>query len=249
MEAIAHQEALDNHINKVNKIVGSSVQQHDQDLYSQLFEYGVVGMKFAMLASLMGLSLKNTDVTFISKEPRKFLYESILVGACTAIPTAFIAHNRGVKKSEIFHACFLAFLVFFIFHILMEMSSMNNSEAGKSESDDLDNLNYYVFNKWVYIIVLIVLIFMSGLAAMVVGTHWKTFTEDFKINKGIYGLEMLFFGFMSTVPFFFIAKNRNTDYHHVKKESWITFAMYSVLYVGLQCGGFFTNIFGNISIK
>jgi succinate-acetate transporter protein len=157
----------------------------------QVFEYGVLFSKFALLFSLLVFSFISADISFISQNPRTFLAEAIAVGGLTAVSTAIIAKNRGATGGAMFNACFVAFLVFFIFHILMEMSGVNSDTSANPTSDDIrtqEKLHHPFFKYTAFSFVIITMTIMPILAFRVLDI------KNFKCNKLNYFTEFISFG-------------------------------------------------------
>lgn len=224
------------------------LKQIRKNKISHHFEYGVLVSKFIVIVTLLVVSFINTNIDFIAKEPQKFLGESIMVGATSAIAVAVIGINRSTSRDTIFNAMLLAFLVFFIFHILMEFSGMNGlmqidtstlSDQQKAERYKIeDNIN--ITTKTVGSVFAIVGVAMLYMASQV----WDL--KNFKSSKYKYLLELVSFGLLSAAPAYFIDINRGNKSSDAKSSFFKMLILYSGGYMALQTGGFFSEIFGEM---
>lgn len=81
---------------------------------NRLFEYGVLTGKASMIVVLLLFAFINADTSFVCGNPKYFLSECVIVGACTAVPTIVLAYNRRTPFKDAANAFMIAFLVFFI---------------------------------------------------------------------------------------------------------------------------------------
>jgi len=207
------------------------------------FDNGVIVSKIIFLILLITLSFINVDISFLAKNPRNFLTESLLVGLFAAIPTFLMAYNRNGSKSIIISSVFITFLFFYLFNTLLELAGLNNYLNGVKEDDNnrrqQDNIKKIESQSWIWMIIGLVCIVMLYLAVIV-----HDFPESI-IWKPLL-IELAIFSVLNTIPQSVIAYNRHSDVVFASVASLI---FYTVAYFILQSGGFFTHIFGNATVE
>ena len=212
------------------------------------FEVGVLLSKFVIIFTLLILSYTNADNYFVSKHPKAFLSESMFVGATAAVSTILLGLSRGNNLIQLLNGIFIAFLLFFVFNVLMEFSGMNNYDTRNIYTDDSEiekKLDDTIFSKYGLGFVAISTAIMIGLASHVKEKD-KTgvIVKDTNLSRGRLALETLLFGFINASPVLAIASNRGADFNETMVPFGKGFLMYSGLYVLLEKGGFWNNIFG-----
>lgn len=233
----------------------------DEEKSIHRFEYGVLASKFILLITLLVVSFVNANGIFIGEHPREFLTEAVTVGGTTALATAVIGISRFADTATILNAMFIAFLVFFIFHVLMEFSGMNLEEsrvepkepdnpnlteedkAKLKEKQEKEKHNLYWASTVAYGAIALITVIIFPLAIRV--WDFKNFTKN-KSIAGKYLFEMASFGLLSGAPIYMIDKNRNATNEAALMHSGKVMGIFSILYLGLQSGGFFSNIFGEM---
>jgi hypothetical protein len=257
----AHILNASNKYQNINKNINNKYQNIKEHIhekpYEEFFEYGVLAAKFGLVGSLIGLSYKNADISFITQDPQKFLSESFAVGASTIIPTLLIAYNRlgGSDKTKLFNACFIAFLLFFLFNVLMEFSGINNSGSVTVLSDVSQQtfLNTYIWKTYNYVLIGLGFVGMMGLAYKIYRSHHPKNTlynpkinhpDNWANNWQRYVTEYILFGLSSAAPTYLIAKDRGVSTKDATVRTIMMAGAYSSVYLLLQTGGFFKSIFG-----
>ena len=89
------------------------------------FNNGLKISRIIFLFFLLILSFKNTDISFISVEPRKFLTEILLCGLFAALPYIAIGWKRGASINQILFVVFVTFIFFYVYSTLVEFSGIN----------------------------------------------------------------------------------------------------------------------------
>lgn len=209
-----------------------------------LFNRSVVGIKLGAMALLTGLAYKQGDVSFISKHPRTFLMECIMIGASAAVPSLFMAYTRrdratGLDESKTITAISLVFMLFFIFHLLMELSGMNNIESAANTEDKEQQafLHKYVLNDFTFSIM------VCGAAFMNVLAHKARSKSKFNQDEASVALfEMLLFGAANAIPYYNILKARGAT-KDTKMKALRMGSLFCFSYTLLETGGFFSHIF------
>lgn len=207
-----------------------------ENKYSTYFEYGVLTSKIVMLITLIAIAFINADMSFITPNPRDFLAESFFVGLGTALPMILLSYNREGSITSTFNITFMSFLVFFIFNVLVEMCGLNNSMNDTNTKQLGDQRQQALIGEiknqyWLYGVIGVI-----GLALMYLAYNvW-----DFSLPLVPSILEIIVFAGLNSIPQGVIASHRGGNVPYAVGSS---FAMFSVGYVILQCGGFFTGLF------
>ncbi len=223
----------------------------DKHKSAHIFEYGVIASKVILLITLLVVSFVNADTMFISEHPKDFLAEAITVGGTTALATGIIGAGRFASKEVVLNAIFIAFLIFFIFHILMEFSGMNAiPKEENTNMTDEEKAKQAKIAKNVKITSYVTGTVVSMIALMMIPLAIRVWDfKNFGVNKYAttkYLIEMASFGFLSGLPVYLIDKDRGSSTKEAWKHSIFIMGGFGVLYTGLQAGGFFSNIFGEM---
>ena len=205
-----------------------------------------------ILIFLIILSFKNTDVSFISVKPDKFLTESVVWGICAAIPYIVIGLKRGATNKQITSIVFVIFICFYVFHTLMELSGLNTYvNKSKIESKTIlspsrSQLPINPSKKFEYtdlekclLAFVIVIIFVLGYFAYYT-RDWPTY-----LTKKDIWIEIIIFTVLNTIPQIIITSNRNLTVDNIGVKIIISVIYYVLIYLMLQSGGFFTKLFSN----
>ena len=245
---------------------------------NKYFNNGVKISRIIFLFFLLILSFKNTDVSFISVEPRKFLTEILLYGLFAALPYIAIGWKRDASIEQISFVVFITFIFFYVYSTLVEFSGINtylnnvniesfitptktpsklltpSSKPLTPSSKPLTpsskpptlsvakNLSkkfeYTNLEKTLLSFSIIIIIILGYLAKV---THdWPVSLTQKDIT-----IEILIFTILNTIPQIIIAINRNPSFDNIAKRLILSIIYYAPIYLMLQSGGFFTNIFSN----
>lgn len=229
-------ETSDKYINMSPEEREKYKQDRPQKMAKLIFERGVLASKIILLIILLTVAFVNADVSFIAEHPKTFLGEAIAVGALSATATAIIGGTRFADAKTILNAMFVSFLVFFILYVLMEFSGMN---AENTNPDVAQNVK-------------ITTIFTASVIGLIALTMlplaWRVWDfKNIRKNKIVtskYLLEFVSFGLCGGIPMYIIANNRDST--SSGKKLLIATGSFSGLYLLLQSGGFFSNIFGEM---
>jgi hypothetical protein len=224
------------------------------------FNNGINISSILILFFLLILSFKNTDVSFISVNPGKFLSESIIWGLCAAIPYIAIGLKRGATNKQISSIVFIVFICFYVIHTLMELSGLNTYvNKSKIESKTIlspspspsrsqlsinptKKIEYTDLEKCLLAFVIIIIIVLGYLAYI---THdWPTY-----LTKKDIWIEIIIFTVLNTIPQIVITSNRNSSLDNIGIKIILSVIYYAIIYLILQSGGFFTNLFSNTADK
>lgn len=216
------------------------------------FNTGVSISGILFILFLLILSFKNTDVSFISVNPGKFLTESVLWGICAGIPYIAIGLKRGATYKQIASVVFLIFIFFNVIHILMELSGLNTyinnpvidttTKLSPSSSLTPKNLSkkieYTDLEKTLLALVIIIIIAMVSLSYITY--DWPTY-----LTKKDITIEIIIFTVLNIIPQIIIISNRNSSIDSISGKIILSVIYYVLIYLILQSGGFFTKLFSN----
>jgi hypothetical protein len=192
---------------------------------------------------LLAMSYVNAHGQFIGREPQKFMTESLLVGGLTAIAFGTIALSRGQGVTGALGTAITALLVFFVFNVVMEMSGFNQHLAEPEKLSEHEKANIKKVDT-PFKAVMFVIVFVGAVLAV--------YTWD-RSNVTIPKLvgEASLVGLMNAGPAIYIGINRSEDptkptdkeKKKIMDDAVLFFMLFFVLHVGLQLGGFYTQIF------
>lgn len=196
------------------------------DAFSGIIVYG----KFILLAFLLILSFINGHKEYIEKNPRKFMWDSFIVGLSSAVAVAAIAQLRGVPEI-IPNVSFISFFLFFSYNVFRELSGFNavtdSSKLTQGEQKQVDTLQFPIM-----IIAGISILALTGLALVKRVPHPQGFNALM--------IESLIFGGLTGIAEAIVASN-----HHENpfKAGGVNFIFFFVGYIVMQYGGFNNKVF------
>jgi hypothetical protein len=100
-----------------------------QTLFYNVVKYG----KFAVLLGLLTMALVRGNKDYVSQNPRKFIWDSIVTGATAAAAISYVAHVRG-RTEAIPNLAFFSFLLFFMYNVFRELSGLNSTENTEKDA-------------------------------------------------------------------------------------------------------------------
>ncbi len=196
------------------------------DAFSGIIVYG----KFILLAFLLILSFINGHKEYIEKNPRKFMWDSFIVGLSSAVAVAAIAQLRGVPEI-IPNVSFISFFLFFSYNVFRELSGFNaitdSSKLTQGEQKQIDTLQFPIM-----IIAGISILALTGLALVKRVPHPQGFNALM--------FESLIFGGLTGIAEAIVAAN-----HHENpfKAGGVNFIFFFIGYIVMQYGGFNNKVF------
>jgi hypothetical protein len=198
------------------------------------FEKFVLFAKAAGIVFLLVLSFVNGHTSFVTKDPKMFLAESLLTGVMSAAAFAFIAWSRGQVSESIINVALLAFLAFFIFNVFMEFSGFNQTIAGEEKLAEGEKkvMGIVVWIKG-----------LMGLLAAGAGVYLASQVRDTNIGFLKFMAEGVLLAIANSLPLLLIGHNRKADAKRTRLFAGIFFVLFFVLHVVLQLGGFYAHIF------
>ena len=98
--------------------------QYDTEVYEYL-KFAIIFGFIMGFASLIVCSVLVFDTTYIEKNPKNFLVETLLMGTLTAIPIGYLSYMRGTTSYKlIFRDCALFFTKIVLLHIGFQLSGV-----------------------------------------------------------------------------------------------------------------------------
>lgn len=95
-----------------------------QDTVYQVVKYGViVGLLVSFLVLFVGSVLVH-DTHYITKNPKFFISETLIMGILTGLPVAYITYLRGGSHRQSFHDFGLFFFKIVLLHIGFQLSGV-----------------------------------------------------------------------------------------------------------------------------
>lgn len=171
----------------------------------------------------MALVKGNKD--YVSQNPRKFIWDSIVTGGTAAAAISYVAHVRG-RSEAIPNLAFLSFLLFFMYNVFRELSGLNSTENTKKDIK--------VAGKPIGALAGCVALILIILAAVSHVPHPMGF--------GVLLKEAAVFGGLVAIGEAIIAFDHRDDAKTIGLVSAGNFVMYFLAHLLLQFGGFYEKI-------
>jgi hypothetical protein len=236
-----YKENLLKNINETKQYYTEKLSKADNQ-----FELGILVSKFSIIFTLLLISYINSDTAFINTYPQDFLTESIIVGLSASFSTFILSYNRGNDTKSILNGIFIAFLLFFIFNTLMEFSGVNNMFIQDTKLNDSSQQKWLKSRQPIfYTLIGLGGLVMSRLAFKVIEERGH-FTNQ---NSTKCAIECILFGTINALPSILIASDRGDTKSNIAKGFGGSVVMYSGIYLLLEFGGFWDNIFGSNHLK
>ena len=189
------------------------------DTSRTVFKGTLVLSKVILISLLLVYSYRNVYTEFIVANPKKFLNESIILGAITSIPMTMLLLVRYGGFTIPLGIAVVTFMSFFFTNVIMEMSGQN----AITYSDLGTELP--VFKKS-----------LSALAIPLVAMAYFIF--DTGPGLGIVLFESVIFGIAGTIPAVIASKNRGKPLS--TNNIMGHFLLFGFSQFILQLGGFYT---------
>lgn len=199
-------------------------------VFYNVVKYG----KFALLAALLVFALINGHKEYVSENPRKFLWDSFIMGATSAAAIAYIAHVRG-HGDMIPNLAFLAFLIFFAYNVFRELSGFNAAMMDDNLSQGEATQKRAFFKPLSYLTAGVACV-MIVLAAAAHRPHPMGFA--------VLAKEGAVFAALAAFGEAIIAWNHEETVKEIGVASGGSFVLFFIGHLLLQFGGFYDHIFG-----
>ena len=90
----------------------------------QIIKYGTIsGLAIALLILIIG-SIIVHDTYYISKHPKQFLSETLVMGVLTGLPILYISWLRQAQKTTSYLEFFIFFIKIMVLHIGFQLSGV-----------------------------------------------------------------------------------------------------------------------------
>jgi hypothetical protein len=206
-----------------------------ESLSRKVFQRGFIISKISLITILLVYAYKNLYINFISKEPKKFLNESLLLGSTLSSSLLVILFFRNASTSFSLNVALISFMTFFFINVLMEISGQNliNNSDTKSLTDvqktQLGHINIIkqldVFKGSVFVLGIILI----SLALL---------NRDMGPGLSILLFESVLFGVVGLIPGIYLSKNRGQKVNNnVLVKHFVLFAFVHII---CQLGGLYT---------
>lgn len=193
--------------------------------------------KFAVLGGLLILAFINGHKEYVADNPRKFMWDSFLMGLTSALAIAYVAKTRG-RTDLIPNLAFIAFFLFFAYNVVRELSGLNAAAtAGEEKLSQGETLQARVLARPLYYTFLTVGGLMFLLAATAHRGHPMGFTPLV--------MEGLVFGGLAALGEAVIAMNHAETAPEIARATGLTFVFFFVAHLLLQFGGFYDHVFSS----
>lgn len=199
------------------------------DKFTAVIEYGKGGLLLLLLAG----ALANGHKEYISKNPRKFVWDSIACGGFAAIAFVIIAIIRNRPDLCIQLAMF-SFLLFFFYNVVREISGFNAltdpSKLTQGENKEAKLLKWPSFI--MVVLGFIVLVFLAYKAKV-----------PHPISRGTLFTEAAVLGIATGISEYIIAKNHGESTDNQIVAGLGSVVMFGGAHLVLQWGGLYSHIF------
>lgn len=200
-------------------------------VFYNVIKYG----KFALLTALLVLAFINGHKEYVSEHPRKFLWDSFLVGATSAAALSYVAHVRG-HDDLIPNVAFFTFLVFFAYNVFRELSGFNAAAMGDENLSQGEAAQKKTLSKPVSYLAFGFIFVMVILAIAAHHGHPQGF--------GVLVKEGLVFAALAAIGEGAVAWNHEEDWAGIGLATGGNFVLFFVAHLLLQFGGFYDHVFG-----
>lgn len=193
--------------------------------------------KFAVLGGLLILAFINGHKEYVADNPRKFMWDSFLMGLTSALAVAYVAKTRG-RTDLIPNLAFIAFFLFFAYNVVRELSGLNAAATtGDEKLSQGETLQARVLARPVYYTFLAV----GGLMFLLAATAHRGHPLGFKPLV----MEGLVFGGLAALGEAVIAWNHSETAPEIAQATGITFVLFFFAHLLLQFGGFYDHVFSS----
>jgi len=208
---------------------------------AETFEKMAVGGKAFLILGLLTLALLNGNTSYVQKEPRKFMIDSIATGIFGGLAGVFLAYTRGRGDLALPHFLF-GLLLFFLYNVAREFAGYFTVFG--SEPKTAGEAKEMKLIKWPMIAV----IFLGfGIAcflayrAQVPADYSDGFLRSFR-PRTAFILETVLFAMIISSGEIIVTKNHGDP---VVVAGLMSFFMFSVAHIMLQNGGFYEHLYGH----
>ena len=198
---------------------------YSSKLFYEIIKYG----KFGALAGLLTLAFINGHKQYVANNPRKFLWDSFLMGLTAALAVAYIAWARG-RTDLIPNLAFITFFLFFAYNVVRELSGFNEILMGQGDGTQ----KRILFGPVKTLVVGVV----TAMAILALAAH-----KPHPLGFNVLLREGLVFGGLAALGELIIAWNHAEPPTAMAETTGLTFALFFMAHLLMQFGGFYNHIF------
>ena len=207
----------------------TEAQEKWADRFYSLIKYG----KFALLTLLLLFAFINGHKRYIEDNPRKFVWDSFLVGITSALGISAIAMMRGYGDL-IPNLAFIAFFLFFTYNVFRELSGFN-SITSDEELTQNEAKQKRAFKIPALVFFLLAVVAGVTIAAFARVGHPTGFVDLLK--------EAAVFGFLTAIGEIIVAANHGEHASAIAVAGFGNFGLFFLAHIIMQWGGFYTHVF------
>jgi hypothetical protein len=207
----------------------TEAQEKWADRFYTLIKYG----KFALLTLLLLGAFVNGHKKYIADNPRKFMWDSFLVGLTSALGISAIAAMRGYADL-IPNLAFICFFLFFTYNVFRELSGFNSLTADEdltqNEAAQKRKLKYPALAFFGFAVV----------AGLTIAAFARVGHPD---GMGALLKEATIFGILTAIGEIIVAVNHGEHSKEIAMAGLGNFGMFFLAHIVMQWGGFYTHVF------
>lgn len=189
--------------------------------------------KFALLSALLILSFINGHKEYVATHPRKFMWDSFIVGATSAAGISIIASMRGFSDL-IPNLAFISFFLFFTYNVFREFSGFNaiadDDKLTQGEAEQMRKLKKP-------------LMIIAGVSALILIVLAVAAHHGHPTGVGSLLTEAFIFAFLTAIGEGIIAKNHEEHGDVIAMAVGGNFILFFMAHILLQYGGFYDHVF------
>jgi hypothetical protein len=230
------------------------------EFFTESFDSTLIYLKVTFLILFIVMSIGNGYTDYIRSKPFSFTIESIIYGILGAIPFLYMEEHRKSPSAEKHYLkIFLVlFLVYAIFNVLLELSGAyyflyENHATAKNQpkAPALPTKEDTIYNNIVNSIFYTITIILLYMIFTMIIISFRVHNFDIAVYKdhfySSFTQEILIFGLLNALPFFFIAYNREGHHFNLKRntiEVILIFIKFVILHLMLQGSGYYHEMLG-----
>ena len=107
-----------------------------QEKAAKAFEWVAIFGKGGLIAALIALAAINGTVSYVAKNPTKFMQDALATGGFGALAAVFLTLTRG-RTDLFFNHLIFAFMLFFLFHVCREFAGYFTIFGSEKKTDDI----------------------------------------------------------------------------------------------------------------
>jgi hypothetical protein len=210
-----------------------------QKTAAKAFEGVAILGKGGLIAALVALAAINGNVSYVAKNPTKFMQDALATGGFGAIAAVFLTLTRG-RSDLFFNHLIFAFMLFFLYHVCREFAGYftifgNEEKTSKIEKQQNKLAKPILIVGGIMALIAIILALTARATPDYSHGIFKSFGESFAL-----GLETIIFVSIIIAGEVIVAKNHGEPLGPAIGTSAI---MFTVAHLVLQAGGFYGHLY------